>query len=179
MEYKLCPDNLEQLVQFGFKINWTLLRIGYQGYKLIPPLFTKEDICVYAMKQLELTDNSLVAMLVCNENDSYEFEKTLENLASNENVNMEIQLRKLRVLILFRHFKTLPDDYTNGLIELTEAWISLGVPDDCPHIIQGCNNSLSPDAYYTKEMYDILKKKNFDWLNKEISYLISQENLSN
>ena len=69
MEYKLCLDNLEQLVQFGFKINWTLLQIGYQGRDFIPRLFTKENIYMYAMKQLELTDNILIAMLVCTEND--------------------------------------------------------------------------------------------------------------
>ncbi len=175
MEYKLCLDNLEQLVQFGFKINWTLLQIGYQGRDFIPRLFTKENIYMYAMKQLELTDNILIAMLVCTENDDYEFEMILEKLTKNENASQVIQLRKLRVLILFRHFTTLPNDYTDALIELTEIWVSLGMPDDCPHIIQGRNNSLSPAEYYTKEMYDILRKKNFDWLEKEISYIISQE----
>ena len=173
MEYRLCLNNLEQLVQFGFKINWTLLQTGYLGYDLIPPLFTKEDICIYATKQLESIDNNLVSMLICAENDEFEF--ILKKLAKNENVNVEIQIRKLRVLILFRQFKALPNDYTNGLIELTEVWISLGIPDDCPHIIQGRNNLLSPDMYYTEKMYAILKKRNFDWLDKEILYIISQD----
>lgn len=176
MEYKLCHNNIEQLIQFGFKINWTLLRIGYLGYDFIWPLFTKEDIVTYVIKQLEWADNYLVANLVSEENDNYEFEMILERMAKNEDVNIEIQLRKLRVLIVFRHLKTLPNDYTDGLIELTEIWVSLGMPDDCPHIIQGRNNSLSSDIYYTKEMYDALKKKNFDWLNEEISYIISTEN---
>ena len=176
MEYQLCHNNIEQLIQFGFKINWTLLRIGYLGYDFIWPLFTKEDIVTYAIKQLEWADNYLVANLISEENDNYEFEMILERMAKNEDVNIEIQLRKLRVLIVFRHLKTLPNDYTNGLIELTEIWVSLGMSDDCPHIIQGRNNSLSPDIYYTKEMYDALKKKNFDWLNEEISYIISTEN---
>ena len=44
MGYKLCPNNLEQLVQFGFKINWTLLQVGYWGNNFIPPQFTQKDV---------------------------------------------------------------------------------------------------------------------------------------
>lgn len=178
MEYKLCPNNLEQLVQFGFKINWTLLQVGYWGNNFIPPQFTQKDVITYALEQLESIDNNLITMLVCTENDSYGFENILQNLAKNEEVSKELQIRKLRALIVFRNLETLPDDYTEGLIELTEIWISLGLPDDCPHIIQGRNNSLSPDTYYTKEMYEALKKKNFDWLDNEISYIIFKEDLS-
>ena len=178
MEYKLCPNNLEQLVQFGFKINWTLLQIGYFGDDFLPPQFTKNEIIAYALEQLETVDNNLIAWLACTENDSYEFEDTLKKLAKNEGVNKEIQIRKLRVLIVFRNIGIMPDDYTEGLIKLTEIWVSLGLPDDCPHIIQGRNNSLSPDTYYTKEMYETLKKKNVDWLDNEISYIIFKEHVS-
>lgn len=178
MEYKLCPNNLNQLVQFGFKINWTLLQIGYFGDDFIPPQFTQKDIITYALEQLKTNNNNLTALLACTKNDSYEFENILKKLAKNEGVSKEIQIRKLRALIVFRNIETMPDDYTEGLIKLTEIWVSLGLPDDCPHIIQGRNNSLSPDTYYTKEMYDTLKKKNFDWLDNEISYIIFKEHVS-
>lgn len=176
MEYKFYPNSLEQLVHFGFKINWTLLQIGYLGCDFIPSVFTKGDISSYALNQLESTDDILVAMLADTNNTEYEFERILERLARNEDVNVDNQIRKLRVLILFRHFRTLPYDYTDGLIELTEIWISLGLPNDCPHIIQGRGNSLSPSTYYTKEMYETLKKRNIDWLDNEISYIKKQEN---
>ena len=52
MEYKFYPNSLEQLVHFGFKINWTLLQIGYLGCDFIPSVFTKGDISSYALNQL-------------------------------------------------------------------------------------------------------------------------------
>lgn len=90
MEYKLCHNNLNQLVQFGFKINWTLLQIGYLGDNFIPPQFTQKDIITYALEQLKTIDNNLIALLACTENDSYEFENILKKLAENEEVSKEI-----------------------------------------------------------------------------------------
>lgn len=175
MENQSCHDNLKLLIRFGFQINWTLLLMGYRGHGFIPPILTQKDICMYAMEQLELTDDYLVAILADSENNSCEFDETLEKLSRYENVSTEIQLRKLRVLVLYREFKSLPDQYVDGLLALSEAWISLGMPDDCPHVFQGRNNSLSPDEYYTQSMYDYLKEKNFNWLDKEITYIITQE----
>ena len=184
MEYQLCPNNLEQLIQFGFKINWTLLQIGYLGNNFIPPQLTQEDLVKYALERLETIQDDLIAMLVCSVDDCYEFEHILGKLAKNENVSQEMQIRKLRVLIVFRNLKTISDDYTKsgdytkGLIELTEMWVSLGLPDDCPHVVQGRSNSLSPEAYYTKAMYEALQKKNFDWLENEISYIAFKDRIS-
>ena len=64
MEYQLCLDNLDQLIQFGFQINWTLLQIGYYGYKFIPKLLTEQDISSYAIEQLKLSNNKLVMILL-------------------------------------------------------------------------------------------------------------------
>lgn len=176
MEYQLCLDNLDQLIQFGFQINWTLLQIGYYGYKFIPKLLTEQDISSYAIEQLKLSNNKLVMILLaCIGYDDYKFEQVLQKLIKDERVNKELQIRKWRVLLVFRCVKSLPDNYTDGLIELTELWISLGIPDDCPHIIQGHRNNLSPHEYYTQAMYNVLKKKNEEWLHKEILFIISQE----
>ena len=175
MDYKLCSDNLGQLIQLGFKINWLLLQIGYCGDDFIAQQFSKKDIVAYALEQLEEIDDDLIIMLVCEENDSYEFTNILHKLAKRERSSKEIQMRKLRALILSRSFAALPDDYMEGLIELTDIWISLGLPEDCPHVIQGRYNSLSPNDYYTKEMYETLKMKNFNWLDREISYIISHD----
>ena len=61
--------------------------------------------------------------------------------------------------IVFRCMETAPDDCVEGLIHWTETWVSLGLPEDCPHIVQGRHNALSPDAYYTREMCEALKKR--------------------
>ena len=86
-----------------------------------------------------------------------EFESTLNALAKNEGASEEIQARKLRALLVFRCMETAPDDCVEGLIRWTEMWVS-----DCPCIVRGRRNALSPDAYYTREMCEALKKRNAD-----------------
>lgn len=175
MESQSDRSRIKQLKDFGFRITWTLLKIGYYGDDNIPSLFTKKDISMYAMEELENENKILVAMLLCAENDDYEFDEILNQLCRHEHVSTNLEMRKLRVLFVSDTLKNLPEDYATGLMELTEVWVSLGIPDDCPHIIQGCHNSLTPEEYYTQAMYDILKKKNLDWLNEEIKDIIDQQ----
>ena len=175
MERGAFRDRLDQLVRWGLKINWTLLRAGYCGKGFIPPQFTQEDIVAYALEKLKTVEDNLVAVLAGAENDRYEFESTLNSLAKNEGASEEIQARKLRALLVFRCMETAPDDCVEGLIHWTETWVSLGLPEDCPHIVQGRHNALSPDAYYTREMCEALKKRNADWLDQGITYIVSRE----
>lgn len=181
MEYKSFHNHLRQLEEFGFNINWSVIKIGYFGNEFISPLLTVHDICSFVIKQLEFADsvefnNDLAIQLLCAENDEYEFKEILNQLSKNEKVCMEMQLQKWIVLLLFKQLQNLSEDYTEGLIQLTEFWISIGLPDNCPHIIQGSNNSLSPNEYYTQAMYTALKKRNQQWLNNEISHIIATEN---
>lgn len=176
MEYRLCRNNLYQLLEFGFQIRWTTVKIGYYGYHFIPPQLTMGEICEFTAEEMMNKDcNDLVARLACAEGDKCEFEEVLNRLVKGEDVSASIQLRKWRVLLLFRQLKKLSDDYTEGLVQLTEFWLSLGLPDDCPHIVQGRNNCLSPNQYYTKEVYTALKKKNENWLESEIADIIASE----
>ena len=66
------------------------------------------------------------------------------------------------------------NDFIDGLLELTDLWCKLDYPKDSPHVIQGLDNFLSPTEYYTKENYDILYKKNYEWFVKELSFLQKQ-----
>ena len=84
MERGAFRDRLDQLVRWGLKINWTLLRAGYCGKGFIPPQFTQEDIVAYALEKLKTVEENLVAVLAGAENDRYEFESTLNALAKNE-----------------------------------------------------------------------------------------------
>jgi len=114
-------------------------------------------------------------MLLCAEHDDYEFAEILNQLSRHEQISTDLQRRKLRVLYVAENLKNLPEDYFEGLVELTEIWVSLGIPDDCPHVIQGRYNSLTLEEYYTRTMYDVLRKKNFDWLDEEIKNIIAAE----
>ena len=177
MEYQLCHNNIESLKSLGFKINWTLLKLGYQGCSLFLPTLTINDICDFATKQLELSNvfKEFVARLAFAQNDKYEFDDVLSRLTQHENICRDIQLRKWITLLVIQQLLNLPDDYTEGLLTLTELWVSMGVPDNCPHVIQGRDNTLSPNEYYTAAMYNALRQKHYNWLNEEILKIIEAE----
>ena len=62
-------------------------------------------------------------------------------------------------------------NFVDGLIQLTELWDKLDYPKDSPHTVQGRNNKISPNEYYTQENYDKLYKANCEWFRKELLYL--------
>jgi hypothetical protein len=177
MEFQLCPNTIQQLKELGFNINWTLLRIGYEGQQFLPRLISSDNILQYAECLLESMDSGyeLIAQLI-DSNDEMEFHNVLEKLALAERVIPSIQQRKLRVYVVHETLKTLPEDYCNGLFELTDLWISLGLPDDCPHTIQGRNNSYTPQEYYTQDTFDLLLAKNKKWVKEEINAIRALEN---
>lgn len=61
MKNPLNLSRIGQLKNFGFRITWTLLRMGYYGEDDIPTLFTKKDICMYAMEKIGDKNKILVA----------------------------------------------------------------------------------------------------------------------
>lgn len=176
MEYQLSRNKIEQLKSLQFKINWTLLKIAHKGSGVIPPLLTIKDICQYAEKCLELMDSDydLVAQLALEKNE-YDFCDCLDKLVKSEAIDYQLQIRKWRVLLVFDQLQNLSKDYTEGLLELSELWVSLGLPADCPHIIQGRNNIYTPQDYYTTEMYNRIVGINKEWLEKETAFIIASE----
>lgn len=171
---------INELKSFGFQINWTLLSIGYHGYSFIPVLLKKQSLRDYALEILETMNANyeLVAQIASVSDGDYEFDENLNKLVRRENVDFNLQVRKWRALLLNHQIKELPQDCFEALISLTEFWVSLGLPDDCPHIIQGRNNSYSPQEYYTNNTYKLVLEKNVKWLKHEISTIIFLESCS-
>jgi len=172
-------DVIQELEAMGFSINWTLLKIGYEGGAFLPQQLSIEAVCQYAEKFLENVDldNELVVRLIIAVEDDYEFLRILERLAETECIDRSIQERKWRAYLVQKELSMIPNDYLNGLLELTSFWISLGLPKDCPHIVQGRNNSYTPREYYTQKVFDELMAKNKQWLKDEIECIKSLDSL--
>jgi hypothetical protein len=166
---------ISDLEEFGFKINWTLLKLGYEGNAYFPRIISATSISEYAQTVVETmeTGYELIVRLISPET-STEFEDVLGRLSESEHVNQLLQVRKLRAYIVCHTIRALPSDYFRGLLELTELWISLHLPDDepYPHIIQGRNNTLTPQEYYTQQMYDRLLDRHRNWLKEEIASIL-------
>lgn len=160
---------INEFIKWKFNINWTLLKIGYYGEKNILSQLSKQEIYEYSKEILNEIDEEydLIVQLI-SAYDDYEFSEILNKLAREENVDYDIQLRKWIVYLVNKELTNISKDYFEGLMQLTELWISLGLPVECPHIIQGKNNTISPEEYYTKETYELLLEKNIKWVNDEI-----------
>lgn len=181
MENRRCAGNLALLEEIGFRISWTLLRLGYHECGFVPPMFSQKDICGYAAKCIEAKKDQdiRVAMLLGAEKDGYEFAEILNDLARSEAVDVELQSRKLRALFLYGQFSALPDDYENGLMELYQVWGTLGFPDDCPFQAWVRDRLLTATEDYTQSTYEALKRANFEWLYQETASIIRQEQPNN
>lgn len=172
-------SKIDELKQLGFYINWTLINMGYHEESFIPPQITKEEIIVYAYDVLNNISDAIeierIVDLIISKGDEYSFGTALKNLSKMEDVYTEIQYRKWRLLFVKKHLEKLPTDYTEGLKELTELWVSLDMPDDGPHIFQGVNNFYTVKDYYTPCLYEEIQKKHQAWLKAEQTFIIDSE----
>jgi|GEM_PF-200187 len=171
-------EKIKELIDIGFDVNWKLIKIGYLGNSIIQPQLSKKDICDYGYWILENTDDniSLISQLIGEVSDDYEFNNILFKLSKTELVDVDIQIRKWIVYMLSNKLSSLSKDYFEGILEITEFWVSLGQPNNCPHIFQGVGNTITPEEYYTKEIYDMVILNHKNWLNKEIKDIILLEN---
>jgi len=177
MEFQSSPNLIETLNELGLEINWTLIKIGYEGQPFLPKQLTAHDISQYAeclAKDMEYGYEH-IALLIVPENEE-SFCETLNTLAKGESVEISTQQRKIRLFTVQKALESLPVDYCDGLFELNSLWVSLGIPDDCPHVFQGRNNTYSPSEYYTQIVYDLLLERNKQWIKCEIDIIKRQEN---
>lgn len=163
---------IEDFKQLGLSITWRLLKIA-----MCEKYILEEEIIEYAIEKLEEGDDRSE---ICELAGSYSNEKEdiynlLCELVQQENSGDEFERRKLRAVIVGKAIKKKNNNYINGLMDLTDIWSSLEYPSDSPHVIQGRNNNIVPNEYYTDDNYIALYQKHIEWLNKEIKYLTENQ----
>lgn len=167
-------NQLHILESLGFKITWRLLQIGANGFCEIPAILSKDEIVAYLGDVLNSIDSQTddVCSLICEE-DTAAFNAMLEKFAENDEDDISIQMRKWRACLLKMLLDDLSRDPLQGLLELMEFWLAMGKPDCCPHVFP-TNDTIKKD-YFTEATYDLLVKKNRDWLDEEIAEIIGSE----
>lgn len=169
---KLCV-----LKNLGFKISWNLIAIGLYGNGEIPPLITHLDVVDYLDSLLtdinEQTDN--IIALICEKEDRTNFDRLFKELASEDNSNIVVQKRKWRAYLLKNLTDNINEDCLQGLLELMEFWVSMGMPDNCPQTFPNSDNKKSIQEYFTQASYEFNLNKNREWLNEEIQSIAKLE----
>lgn len=170
-------NKLLVLKKMGFKISWNLIVIGLYGHDEIQPLITRLDIVNYLDSMLtdvdEQTDNMIA--LICEKDDNTKFDKLLEEFASRDNSNIDIQKRKWRAYLLKNLIDNISEDSLQGLLELMDFWVSMGIQPNCPQAFPNSNNKKSIQEYFTQASYEFYLNKNREWLDEEIQNVIKLE----
>ncbi len=162
--------NLE-LVRSVFIPDWTVLREGWLGYRLV----TSEEIVAYA---LEVFSNSeaepspgVASLAFADPNDWEMLTLWMSELASSDPEAIQTARRKWRVILLQKYLADLSDDPLYGLLELGDFWAEQDFPEDSPHIFQGVGNTLTPQEYYTAATFQDILTRHRRWLDIEIAVL--------
>lgn len=170
-------NKLHVLENMGFKISWKLLYIGLYGEDEIPVSLTCDEVCDYLDSLLKViygqTDN--IITLIGEKEDSEKFEKLLKKLADEDDFNIGIQKRKWRAYLLQNVIENIHEDWFEGLLELTEFWITMGMPADCPLTLPRSGKKKAVQEYYSQPSYECNLNKNREWLKEEIRSMMQWE----
>ncbi len=177
----ILSDNkkLKQIEKNKFIVTWKLIEIGYFGYEFIQPQISKLDIYEYAEILLQYKESNYneIAQLIAEKLDDYEFNVILHKLAEQEESDIEKEYKKWIIYLTGEMLENLRNDYFEDLLTINEFWISLGQPEYSPHMFQSVENSISPQEYYTKEMYELILNKHKEWIKSEAEKIIQIENI--
>lgn len=159
---------LENIKNLGLSITWRLLYIAICEKQL-----DEEDVIAYAIEKLEDGDigSEICELAGLKADEPDDIRHLLLGLAKQENTQDNIESRKIRAAIVSNALRIKEDNCINGLMNLTDLWVKLGCPSDSPHVIQGRDNNITPEEYYTIKNYNFLYEKNMEWLKKELDYL--------
>jgi Uncharacterized protein conserved in bacteria (DUF2247) len=154
----------------GIPITWDTLRIGFEGPRSFPPQVETQELNAFADVRLaggaeatpEVTDLSILSP-----GDRQAAIDDLRQLAKHDSDGVDVEHRKWRLFLVDTLIESLPHDPIQGLREMTEFWALLEFPADGPHVVQGRGNSISPPDYYTRDMFETMRKRHLAWLERE------------
>ncbi len=72
-------------------------------------------------------------------------------------------------VLLWDALGTLPSDPLYGLIALTDFWETMGRPAWKPHSVQGIDDALTPNEYYTDDRFNLALTRHSQWLEREVA----------
>lgn len=164
---------IQEFKKNNFKTTWKLLNIGFKGSDIFANQLYSNDILEYAIEKLETDEcDDLVCELASEyANNTEGIDSLLKQLSRKEDTDESLELRKWRVVIVAQEITNKKDNCINGLMSLGDLWISMGYPEDSPHIFQGRENSITPEQYYTDENYCKIFEQHIAWLKKEIEFI--------
>jgi hypothetical protein len=158
---------IQRLIDENISITWGFLLLGFDGPGTLTKQISQQDIIDYCLNlHLQGIEDRIVEDIAFASEDEEELIRNkLNDLSKIEN-NSDIDLKTWEYLLLEELIPTLPKDPLRGLLELTDFWSQFNYPKNSPHQIQGRNNTLTPQEFYTRENFNFLLEENKKWLQK-------------
>jgi hypothetical protein len=164
-------SRLKTLQALGLPVNWRTVLVGFVGPGKLGRLLKPEDVLSYAEDAIAQGDTSDEVVALAVSDDSEEIERHLRTLSSHEQLSVEREEKKWRVLLLKEALADLPRDPLSGLLALTSFWERFDFPEDSPHVVQGRGNKLSPIEYYTEDNFRDAVERHAGWIERELASL--------
>lgn len=173
MAYQPYLNRIDLFKKLGIKVTWRTLLIGLMGPGKFLAQLTTQEIIDYACDFLDKEDvaEEVIELISCSKDDKDEIKTILNRLADKENTNFGEEELKWQVALLSVCLEKISQKAMYGMIELTEFWEKFGYPKNCPHIIQGKNNNLSPNEYFSNDFFNQMIIRHREWISQQIKGL--------
>lgn len=165
---------LDKMAESRIPINWGTVLVGWTGPGKYSRLLSIADIASYARDLIEANPDQpreVLKLAGAGDDETESVNACLRALSGGAGVDVELETRKWRLILLKDFIKALGDDPLYGLLGLTEFWERFDYPLDGPHVVQGRGNSQAPQDYYTEDNYRRIVERHRQWIDKEEALL--------
>ena len=164
---------LDDFKKLGFDITWKLISLGYISNSPFSNELLIDDIMDYAVNLYEnaTTDTLLFNLIVLEKDDSQNIFNMIKKLSDKEKTDYSIEYRKWEILFVWKKVSFIDQNYMDFLLDLSDLWIKLGSPKNFPCVIQGVNNDMTPEDYYSLQNYNTVIKEMKQWIINEKSII--------
>lgn len=162
---------LDDFKKNNILINWKLINIGCLGSEAFFKELDYEEITNYAISIFDEKNKNILRILSYNKDEYEEMGEFIKELAIQENSDEKIAYKKWELIYIIKNLPPKRIDYIQGIIELQDIWAKIDFPKDSPLILQGLNNDISPEEFYTENNYLILYNLHMDWIKEKIDFL--------
>lgn len=156
-------------------VDWGVLLLGAKGLPI--GQISIQFISDYAVKRLIKIDPNdpefiINSDLCLHKSIDADLIEELSQLCGLSGVDIDKSKMKWVVFALIDLLQKLGNDYIYGILEINNFWNEWGDFKGSPNLIQGVDNYISPDDFYTKTNYENIINSNWSWANSELFKLM-------
>lgn len=172
---------LKRFKEEGLEINWMTIIIGWYGPGKNTKMLSNKEIIEYATTLIAEQNNQeeqVLMLACCREQDSEEIGKILNILSKSDDSSRDTEEMKWVLILLKDLLSTISTKPVHGLVEITGFWEKFNYPLYSPHILQGVDNNIQPEDYYTEQNYKNIIEAHKIWIENQLKVIRECANIS-